>query len=1772
MDIGKRRGSLSKDQQNEDGQASSRKGLTAAESQNRFRWLRLGLLNVVFLVAPFGAWYFMHVQDRLETNSIRSFRALSEIDASLSDNLKNLPKIWQFSDVVDRFKQIEILENELASIREQMSAGIEKAEQTDVQDTQQQVDAIADRIQGEIDQIELATDLFEKLDQRAEESSKAVAELLNILEREIFVGVPKGCRSAIGKLKKWAGKPKKSSLIRLGKDYTRLKAELREPTGDPGQLTGPGGLHAQVRENAVTLYEGIPNISICYTDLKQAGWKSKTRFNKQLNKAEAKSDLSTLRYVASLLEEIQTYLESVVAALVYNERAVSLNKTIAGLYDELEELSQAAPADSATSDTEAAQFRVLANREKKTNKKLVDLKLSLGSSTRAHSVSTNGKDIRPGQQYTNAVRRNPALRNFRAESISQLDTRACLESEGNRISVNITKSRQSYVAEAVCALAAGTADSTAGSNGADHEPAEQTVDPAEGQQDKGKQENQAERANSVSLVRVPVDDLLGSITSGVSTRFDHVMLASEKGQVISLASTRVPHDSKQVGAISSDPFRHDFFFYSNLGSILANSRACQLNQDVLETEKVKSDPIKPSHAFTCQVQVGKTGFELFVQPSVLKVRLEHDDLDWFLIGVSRSSKLNKEAFVAPLSVSGPLLVLIIIALAALPLFWLATKSRKSLLTTTHCVLAISGGIVILSLSSMLAVHILFVRDYGLQQDVSLQELNRWISASFREELDTRIIGLEEDWKNSRDCKLASDWDPPGFPPYEVKFVLGKKIEDGGFPRNRGISLSEPQHKLHYTPTSVWVESRQYYRVPAGGESWEKRIQRDGTDVPYSDGGPYHPFFIERIRSFVDGVKESVVSIPVRESSPRCGDDVEAEVVVQILPFHSLTNVAMPPLHGFAVVEDRSGKVLYHSSDYRSLDENFIDETDGNQQLISLLQSRTSDFIDLDYQGKTIRAYAAPLGDVPWTLVTFIDDEIIDTVLLEALITTTGLSICFVLILLIAYWMYARLIEGRKAHRSIDWLWPSQEMSAVYPAIFAGALLMSLMFITAAVTGLVNESALHQLFFLAPFATLMILRLQNPLRKKNAGQQEDSDHGLVYWLRVACLVALLALFVVFNWFDLSVYVFATLLISLPLIGSDLVRRLNEYLSEKRKSAESRSRQESGWDFFSHLNMLAPLAAVLLLTGPVSGVILYLASVEVFSESFARFADDQTLRALDLRELGSRTHFKRYSDEGAAPPDREPFTIYGTYGDASCTGTYLGAGPFLQKLDGGDVETRSDGTEGQASHPNDGAGKVEGKAMAGRQDPCQQERIKRGPFEESCDAPVGPKLMENWVFWFVSRVPAFSYESGAIRQASTYQAPVPSKKKEDNEKVLPATGNLNDEDRLRWCGSGENGEHRFIGVPWTEPSYYLDINASDFSFQYLSRRAVRPEFGIYTDGWIRLSVWFSVLLFVILMSIILYVIARTIHYHMFSANVPVFEPESIRISDLDQLDLKHRILVSPQPVSRVLKDKYPKARWLEPDNWSDFRFQSLDEDASVIINETESLLSVPEQRKMLYGFLRSGLKSGIRIIVLMRLDPRELLSHIDERTLREPEMLRLDQAEIMAWRSLLRKFDVALVKNVDDGVERKLTLAEREEEFFANWVVSNLEERNTLYNLALSDLFNPKNAGAIRHLIRRGLVSTDKPHQLLDSGFKSYILTNADLEPLSVWRKQGRDSLWSALWPTLIVMIGLLMFFVISAGQNTIKTALTLVASIVAALPVLMGVFGVVRSNSSSSGSS
>ena len=65
-----------------------------------------------------------------------------------------------------------------------------------------------------------------------------------------------------------------------------------------------------------------------------------------------------------------------------------------------------------------------------------------------------------------------------------------------------------------------------------------------------------------------------------------------------------------------------------------------------------------------------------------------------------------------------------------------------------------------------------------------------------------------------------------------------------------------------------------------------------------------------------------------------------------------------------------------------------------------------------------------------------------------------------------------------------------------------------------------------------------------------------------------------------------------------------------------------------------------------------------------------------------------------------------------------------------------------------------------------------------------------------------------------------------------------------------------------------------------------------------------------------------------------------------------------------------------------------------------------------------------------------------------------------------------------------------------------------------------------------------------------------------------RREGDDSVWSAIFPTLLVIIGLLLFFVVSAGQSTVKTAMAMIGTVIAALPVLMSAVAFMRSGRSS----
>jgi hypothetical protein len=1501
-------------------------------SQHRFRWLKMGLLNVVFLIAPFCVWYYMHVENSLETHTISAFRALNEVDTAFTEQVANLPKIWESSSLISPIsKQLA----ETPSYREKCT---------------------------------------EKLSEPADSDSAMDQE-------------------------------------------TRL-------------------------EHCYAVNEG-------------------------------------------------PYLEEI------------LHK------------AQSIPAE-------------------------------------------------PGRlPYRQAIGFNPALKNiqFPTERITPGILDACIEHDKKRILID--RVLGDYWAQGVCI-----------------EPDDESGYPGP----------------VSTLVQVPLEDLLGSVVDDVSARFDHVMLADDRGRIVSQVNTREVADTKTTGAIATDPFRYDYFNYSNLKSILEDSEDCAEEAVRLEQAEVAADlqSSKPlPHAITCHIRVGQTRFVLYIQPSELDVRrrtgarvvktaktdtgtetntastqaqgnirsqrksnevdasnIPGESARWFVIGVVRDSSQLGQAFIAPITVTGPVLVLIIIALATLPLLWLSTKSRRAQLTTTHFAFALGGGIIILALSAVLAMHMLFARNIDLQVDESLERLNQAISTDFAAELDQRVDTLAQAWKQSKDCEVNTPWNSTAFPPYEARMVLGRRSGVSNERQDRGIPANDIDSYLHYAPKTGRYENRDYYREVVNGRSWQLNSAEPGSR-----------FYLQRIRSFVDGFKVTALSIPLPADAgnPEPVESCEAvngvtpEVLVEVQPMLSLAMAAVPVHHGFAVVENGSGRVLFHSSDQRSLDENLIDETDGDLHLISVLQSRNEALLDLNYHGRGIRAFAKPMQSVPWTLLTFVDDEILDTVLLEALITSAGLVVSFAVILIIFVWFYARFFERRSAHHALGWLWPTKLHSHLYPVMIVGVVMFSVLLIAMSITETAEHSAIHLLYFVSPLVVLLMLRFVFPdilfRGPANAWKGESGHDRRMQWIGGILLILLFLMYVYL--YTLVVHSAAALVLCAAFALIVLGVLWRSRVLEKRDRLDVTSRHspagqdgaseghavfEQEYSNLSQFRSLLPLLALLTLAGPVPGGLIYFAAFDAFSDSYSRYSDDQALRALDLREAQKIQAFQRFFTADDAGW-KEPVLTLAERGSAApetpvdnaaldpCRGVYLQPGPFYgSQLD---EDLHRSGT--------------------GYKSKCPENWIiahqAREPMSE-------PRAADNWVHWFVRTLPVFSYESGVIKQQKL---------------------NSRDAGRLIWCDAGECGASPakpvwFVGQLTTRPAFALMWPAADLRYKFMGE-----------TGWLanqQLAVISSIVFFLMILALIQYWIARTISDHLFGGRIQQVRLARMQLANLSAHRERALVLISPVRVFERVTEQLKNVLPFTPHNWQKFAGRDHEELAkehgltgefAIVVDETEAIFGIEEQRLTLLRTLEAALERGTRVIMLNRIDPFFWLDMLDSRSLFMSRTLPIKQTEVLLWCSLMRRFSRALVA---DDLFSELSPMEKGREHAQNWALSTPREKNVLANLAFSDLYNPNNLDVIRHLIQRGLVTNSIPHRLRYEGFRRYIRGSIELPALGDWRREGGDSVWSAIFPTLLVIIGLLLFFVVSAGQNTVKTAMAMIGTVIAALPVLMSAVAFMRSGRSS----
>ena len=124
-----------------------------------------------------------------------------------------------------------------------------------------------------------------------------------------------------------------------------------------------------------------------------------------------------------------------------------------------------------------------------------------------------------------------------------------------------------------------------------------------------------------------------------------------------------------------------------------------------------------------------------------------------------------------------------------------------------------------------------------------------------------------------------------------------------------------------------------------------------------------------------------------------------------------------------LIEDDSGRVLFHSDDKRSLWENFFKETDNNARLKAHVFSRTARPFQGTYWGKGASFYSTPLPAVPWSLVVFRNKELFRTTNFEAIILACALFAVYIIISLIVPVVIWLFNKARRRKMSMSWFWP-----------------------------------------------------------------------------------------------------------------------------------------------------------------------------------------------------------------------------------------------------------------------------------------------------------------------------------------------------------------------------------------------------------------------------------------------------------------------------------------------------------------------------------------------------------------------------------------------------------------------------------------------------------------------------------------------------------------------------------------------------------------------------
>jgi len=180
-------------------------------------------------------------------------------------------------------------------------------------------------------------------------------------------------------------------------------------------------------------------------------------------------------------------------------------------------------------------------------------------------------------------------------------------------------------------------------------------------------------------------------------------------------------------------------------------------------------------------------------------------------------------------------------------------------------------------------------------------------------------------------------------------------EAGWIGKNGKDTIKLATHDISQNETQFDLSGRHYFTNALNGKTWR------------FDSSAH--FALESIQSWDTGQPEAGIGVPLTKQER----DNLAAVIIMSTKLYSVMNVQLPPGYSFAII-DQSGKVWFHSTIERNIQENFFDETGTNAQLMAGVAGRLNVSATADYHGKYYQLRLRPLSGTDLSIVTLYNRE------------------------------------------------------------------------------------------------------------------------------------------------------------------------------------------------------------------------------------------------------------------------------------------------------------------------------------------------------------------------------------------------------------------------------------------------------------------------------------------------------------------------------------------------------------------------------------------------------------------------------------------------------------------------------------------------------------------------------------------------------------------------------------------------------------------------------